>query len=76
MQSLLRKNWKKAEVARMNEEQINLIETVMDMISGTAEMMLKDPYHAPPAWLIENWWHSLNAVLTMQPTSSNPSEEP
>ena len=53
----------------MNQEQITLIETVMDMISSTAEMMLKDPYHAPPPWLIENWWHTLNSVLSL--TSSN-----
>jgi len=47
----------------MNEKQQELIETVMDMVSHTAEMMLKDEFYAPPAWIIENWWHSLNAVL-------------
>ena len=40
-----------------------LVETVMDMLSGTAENMIRDPYHAPALWLIENWWHTLNAAL-------------
>ena len=67
----------------MNERQLTLINTVMDMISGTAELMLKDPYYAPPSWIIENWWHTLNAVIMdddpeieIDFTSSNPVEEP
>lgn len=51
------------ESMKVNQKQQELIETVMDMVSHTAEMMLKDPFYAPPTWIIENWWHSLNAVL-------------
>ena len=47
----------------MNEKERILVETVMDMLSGTAENMIRDPYHAPALWLIENWWHTLNAAL-------------
>jgi len=50
----------------MNERQIALIETVMDMLSGTAENMIRDQFHAPALWLIENWWHTLNAVLALE----------
>jgi hypothetical protein len=62
----------------VNEKQLELIETVMDMVSHTAEMMLKDEFYAPPTWIIENWWHSLNAVLKLSysaceaPTESSP----
>ena len=47
----------------MNEKARVLVETVMDMLGGTAENMIRDPYHAPALWLIENWWHTLNAAL-------------
>ena len=47
----------------MNEKERILVETVMDMLSGTAENMIRDSYHAPALWLIENWWHTLNAAL-------------
>jgi hypothetical protein len=40
-----------------------LIETVMDMISGTLDNMDKDEFHAPAKWLLENWWCTLNASL-------------
>jgi hypothetical protein len=50
----------------MNEKAQVLIETVMDMLSGTAENMIRDPYHAPALWLIENWWHTLNAALQVR----------
>ena len=47
----------------MNEKERVLVETVMDMLSGTAEIMIRDPHHAPALWVIENWWHTLNAAL-------------
>ena len=47
----------------MNEEEQMLIETVMDMISGTLDTMKEDEFHAPAPWLLENWWHTLNAAL-------------
>ena len=47
----------------MNEKAKVLIETVMDMISGTLDNMSNDKFHAPAPWLLENWWCSLNAAL-------------
>jgi hypothetical protein len=47
----------------MNEKARVLIETVMDMINGTLDTMKSDEFHAPAAWLLENWWCSLNAAL-------------
>ena len=47
----------------MNEKARVLVETVMDMISGTLDNMQADEFHAPAAWLLENWWCSLNAAL-------------
>ena len=47
----------------MNEKARVLIETVMDMISGTLDTMSEDKFHAPAPWLLENWWCSLNAAL-------------
>jgi hypothetical protein len=43
-----------------------LIETVMDMINGTLEHYERDPHHAPAAWLLENWWCTLNAALQVR----------
>ena len=50
----------------MNIEARVLIETVMDMISGTLDNYAKDPHHAPAAWLLENWWCTLNAALQVR----------
>jgi len=35
----------------------------MDMVNGTLENYQTDPFHAPAAWLLENWWCTLNAAL-------------
>ena len=48
---------------KMNERAAVLVGTVMEMIDGTLATMEKDPFHAPAAWLLENWWHALNAAL-------------
>jgi len=50
----------------MNEKAKTLIETVMDMINGTLEHYERDPHHAPAAWLLENWWCTLNAALQVR----------
>ena len=50
----------------MLESQRVLIETVMDMINGTLEHYERDPHHAPAAWLLENWWCTLNAALQVR----------
>jgi hypothetical protein len=47
----------------MDEKAQVLIETVMDMISGTLDTMKADEFHAPAPWLLENWWCTLNAAL-------------
>lgn len=47
----------------MNEKEIALITTVMDMLDGTIQRYEEDPYHAPAKWLLENWWCTLNAAL-------------
>ena len=47
----------------MNEKEQILVETVMEMIDGTLFRMDVDAFHAPAAWLLENWWHTLNAAL-------------
>jgi hypothetical protein len=58
----------------MNEKEQILVETVMDMLSGTAENMIRDPFHAPALWLIENWWHTLNAALQVGNHLDNKSD--
>ena len=63
-------------MAGVNNQQIELIKTVMDMIDGSCEIYERDPHYAPPPWILENWWNTLNAVLSMDSTSSNLSEEP
>jgi len=47
----------------MNEKEQILVETVMDMINGTLDTMKADEFHAPAPWILENWWHTLNAAL-------------
>ena len=51
------------DVSGMDERARVLIETVMDMLSGTLDTMAKDQFHAPAPWLLENWWSTLNAAL-------------
>ena len=50
----------------MNVKAQVLIETVMDMISGTLDIYEKDASHAPASWLLENWWCTLNAALQVR----------
>jgi hypothetical protein len=47
----------------VNEKAAALVGTVMEMIDGTLTNMEQDQFHAPAAWLLENWWHALNAAL-------------
>jgi len=47
----------------VNDEQIHLVCVVMEMIGGTIDNMEKDEFHAPAMWVLNNWWHTLNAVL-------------
>lgn len=58
----------------MNAEARVLIETVMDMLSGTLDTYEKDPHHAPAAWLLENWWCTLNAALQVRDEGQGSSD--
>ena len=61
----------------MNQKQELLILTVMEMIGDTIDNYAKDEFHAPPTWILENWWSTLNTAIEIERTisSSNPSEE-
>ena len=50
-------------VSEMDERAVILIGTVMEMIDGTLTNMAEDKFHAPAPWVLENWWHTLNAAL-------------
>lgn len=58
----------------MNEKQFELIKVVMDMIDGTLNSMKEDEFFAPADWILENWWATLNAVLTLGSSSSTEKE--
>ena len=58
------------ELAMMNEKQLLLIRGVMDSINGTLEFYEKDATHAPADWLLENWWHTLEAVISFRDKES------
>ncbi len=59
----------------MTERAELLLDVVMDMISGTLDIMSEDKFHSPPSWILENWWNTLSLVRR-EITSSSPSEEP
>ena len=56
----------------MNEKQLQLIQAVMDSISGCLEHYETDPMFAPADWILENWWNTLSVAIT---SSSSPSED-
>jgi uncharacterized metal-binding protein len=58
----------------MSEEQVDIVCVVMEMIGGTIDNYDKDQYHAPARWVLNNWWHSLNAVLALQVGDETHSE--
>jgi hypothetical protein len=58
----------------MHQKARILIETVMDMINGTLDNMKSDEFHAPAAWILENWWCSLNAALQVGDHRDNKSD--
>lgn len=53
----------------MNEKQLLLIRGVMDSINGTLEHYESDSTFAPADWILENWWATLNAALTLESSS-------
>jgi hypothetical protein len=46
----------------LNEKQLQLVLVIQDMINGTLELYEKDPAYAPPSWILENWWNTLEAL--------------
>lgn len=46
-------------------KQVELIRAVQDMISTTLDLYKTDQHHAPAPWLLENWWATLEVVLTL-----------
>jgi len=60
---------------KMTERAEILLNVVMDMISGTLDIMSEDKFHSPPGWILENWWNTLSLVRR-EITSSSPSGEP
>jgi len=56
----------------MDKKQRILILTVMEMIGDAADMYKTDPLYAPPQWILENWWNTLNVALT---SSSSDDEQ-
>jgi len=46
----------------LNEKQLQLVLVIQDMINGTLELYEKDPTYAPPSWILENWWNTLEAL--------------
>lgn len=55
----------------MNDKQTELVQTVMDMIAHQGDMMEDDTFYSPPMWILDNWWHTLNAVLKLRDTESS-----
>ena len=49
----------------MNDKQTELMRTVMDMIAHQGDLMDDDTFYSPPMWILDNWWHTLNAVLKL-----------
>lgn len=56
----------------MDDKKRILILTVMEMIGETVDLYKKDPHYAPPSWILDNWWYTLNAALT---SSSSDDEQ-
>lgn len=54
----------------MNEKQMILMRGVMDSINATLEMYEQDATHAPADWLLENWWHTLEAIISFRDKES------
>lgn len=60
----------------MCEKEFILIQGVMDSINATLEHYERDPAFAPADWILENWWATLNAALTLESSSSTEQEFP
>ena len=54
----------------MNEKQRLLIEALQERINIMLDCYEEDPMYAPPAWTLENFWHSLEAIKRLTDTES------
>jgi len=62
----------------MSERALLLVEVVMDMISGACDTMDEDQFYAPPKWLMETWWATLNLVrgeITSKISEAPPTDD-
>ena len=50
----------------LNERQWELLCSIQDMLGGILQNMDIDEYHAPAPWLLENLWHSIEAIKGME----------
>jgi hypothetical protein len=53
-------------VMTMNERQWELLCSIQDMLGGILQNMDRDEFHAPAPWLLENLWHSIEAIKGME----------
>lgn len=54
----------------MNEKQLVLIQALQERINIMLDCYDADPAYAPPAWTLENFWHTLEAVKRLRDTES------
>jgi hypothetical protein len=51
---------------------IEILEAQKEILHNWLEIMSEDPHFAPPSWVMESMWTSINLVIA----SLDPSEEP
>lgn len=54
----------------VNEKQLVLIQALQERINIMLDCYDADPAYAPPAWTLENFWHTLEAVKRLRDTES------
>lgn len=55
----------------MNERQLVLIQALQERINIMLDAYDVDPHYAPPAWTLENFWHTLEAIKKLTGTESS-----
>lgn len=54
----------------MNEKQLALVLALQDRINIMLDCYDADKTYAPPAWTLENFWHTLEAIKRLTDTES------
>ena len=54
----------------MNEKQLVLIQALQERINIMLDCYDADPMYAPPAWTLENFWNTLEAIVKLTDTGS------